>query len=325
LEVRYYHQDHLGSSSVMTDSNGQIASESAFYPFGHPRNDPEVEKFEDNYGFTQKERDKESGLNYFEARFLNSTGGGFISVDPIVKLGADDGGFPQLLNGYRYCRGQPIILFDPSGCLDENAVTTNYSDSVSASARLVCGADKLASLWLEVSHTMENAQSTSSGKFGTTILSQSITFAKVDYKWSDEKPWGTEFMKSEISSSSSRGQREKLKSKLGGGGSFDDKGNINFESNFSIDMSSRRARILPNTSVKVNATGSCKIQGQMTSQFKLTELSVSCKGTVGGQLKTTIPIAPTLNACRLEFTLDAQKSFEYRRDFSPQIQKLTVN
>jgi YD repeat-containing protein len=63
LEVRYYHQDHLGSSSVMTDTTGQLVSESTFYPFGHPRNEHEPRNLmKEAYGFTQKERDGESGL-----------------------------------------------------------------------------------------------------------------------------------------------------------------------------------------------------------------------------------------------------------------------
>ncbi|MFZ4768169.1 MAG: hypothetical protein ACOYMN_24740, partial [Roseimicrobium sp.] len=56
LEVRYYHQDHLGSSSVMTDATGQLVSESTFYPFGHPRNEHEPRNVKEAYDFTQKER-----------------------------------------------------------------------------------------------------------------------------------------------------------------------------------------------------------------------------------------------------------------------------
>ena len=37
LRVRYYHQDHLGASAVMSDANGALMEETAFYPFGIPR------------------------------------------------------------------------------------------------------------------------------------------------------------------------------------------------------------------------------------------------------------------------------------------------
>jgi len=123
LRFRYYHQDHLGSSSVTTDSNGQLIEETAYYPYGvvrhvyAPRNTPEF------YGFTQKERDSESGLHYFEARYLSATAGRFISVDPAyaepLQMSAkrfqsflDN---PQDLNLYSYARNNPVIYIDPSG------------------------------------------------------------------------------------------------------------------------------------------------------------------------------------------------------------------
>jgi RHS repeat-associated protein len=107
LEVRYYHQDHLGSSSVMTDATGQLVSESTFYPFGHPRNEHEPRNVKEAYGFTQKERDGESGLSYHEARYVNVTISRFISVDP---TGQSDYHSP-----YAYCRNNPLRLCDPTG------------------------------------------------------------------------------------------------------------------------------------------------------------------------------------------------------------------
>lgn len=49
----------------MTDTTGQLVSESTFYPFGHPRNEHEPRNVKEAYGFTQKERDGESGLKLF--------------------------------------------------------------------------------------------------------------------------------------------------------------------------------------------------------------------------------------------------------------------
>jgi RHS repeat-associated protein len=116
LEVRYYHQDHLGSSGVMTDTTGQLVNESTFYPFGHPRNEHEPRNVKEAYGFTQKERDGESGLSYFEARFLATTLARFTRVDSALeKPSASYLNAPQALNAYAYCSSKPIILHDPSG------------------------------------------------------------------------------------------------------------------------------------------------------------------------------------------------------------------
>ena len=116
LEVRYYHQDHLGSSSVMTEATGQLVSESTFYPFGHSRQKIQPRGLEDIYQFGQKEKDEESGLDYFEARRLISGIGVFASVDPLatsppVKFLA----WPQTQNAYSYAARNPVVLSDPSG------------------------------------------------------------------------------------------------------------------------------------------------------------------------------------------------------------------
>ena len=62
LRIRYYHQDHLGSSSVVSDAAGARVEETAFYTFGAPRNEHRLRQSEEPYKFTQKERDAESGL-----------------------------------------------------------------------------------------------------------------------------------------------------------------------------------------------------------------------------------------------------------------------
>ncbi len=116
LEVRYYHQDHLGSSSVMSDATGQLVSESTFYPFGHPRNEQAPRNVKEAYGFTQKERDGESGLNYFETRFLVTGVSRFASVDPMMlnpdyRLLTD----PQQYQAYSYSRSNPLRFIDSTG------------------------------------------------------------------------------------------------------------------------------------------------------------------------------------------------------------------
>lgn len=116
LEVRYYHQDHLGSSSVMSDATGHLVSETAFYPFGHPRQEHKPRSVGGAYGFTQKERDGESGLNYIEARYLTTSHSRFFRVDPLISDFEDRTSEPQRLNGYSWCANRPLIHTDPTGC-----------------------------------------------------------------------------------------------------------------------------------------------------------------------------------------------------------------
>jgi RHS repeat-associated protein len=63
---------------------------------------------------TSKERDVETGLDYFIARYYSSTQGRFTSYDPIfvtAKRLID----PQRLNLYAYARNNPLKFVDPNG------------------------------------------------------------------------------------------------------------------------------------------------------------------------------------------------------------------
>ena len=123
LRIRYYHQDHLGSSSVITDASGALVEETAFYPFGTPRNEYRLRQIEEPYGFTQKERDLESGLHYFEARYLAAGLSRFVIADPKYanpdKLSAGEAALffsnPQEMNPYAYVQNDPLRFTDPTG------------------------------------------------------------------------------------------------------------------------------------------------------------------------------------------------------------------
>jgi RHS repeat-associated protein len=64
--------------------------------------------------FTRKERDIETGLDFFEARYFASTQGRFTSTDP-VTLTVERLVDPQRINLYAYCRNNPLAFVDPFG------------------------------------------------------------------------------------------------------------------------------------------------------------------------------------------------------------------
>lgn len=116
LQVHYYHQDHLGSSSVVADAKGGCVWEAANYPFGRPRNQFQTRTRAEPYSFTQKERDAESNYSYFEARYLLSEAARFLSVDPLVQHAATRFlASPQSLRTYSYCDNRPLRFTDPRG------------------------------------------------------------------------------------------------------------------------------------------------------------------------------------------------------------------
>jgi RHS repeat-associated protein len=119
LRIRYYHEDHLGSSSVIAAADGALVEEIAYFPSGFPRHQFQSRQLVEPYLFTQKERDAESGLHYFGARCLAGQLSCFISPDPrFAEPGAYDRDLlqkPQSLNLYAFAARNPIKFFDPDG------------------------------------------------------------------------------------------------------------------------------------------------------------------------------------------------------------------
>jgi RHS repeat-associated protein len=118
--VVYYMADHIETSRIVTDSLGNVLDQSDFYPFGGER---VISASSGNtYKFTGKERDSESDLDNFEARYMASTQGRFMSPDPSGMSSADLSN-PQSLNLYTYVLNSPLMFTDPTGldpCDEDN-------------------------------------------------------------------------------------------------------------------------------------------------------------------------------------------------------------
>jgi RHS repeat-associated protein len=108
--VFYYFMDHLGTSREILQA-GQTSPcyEADFYPFGGER--VGTNTCPQNYKFTGKERDSESNLDNFGARYFGSSMGRFMSPDPLAGHRED----PQTLNRYVYVRSNPLSLTDRTG------------------------------------------------------------------------------------------------------------------------------------------------------------------------------------------------------------------
>jgi RHS repeat-associated protein len=114
--VFYYFSDHLKTASVITDSAGVIKAESDYYPWGGELQF--VNNDSNDYKFTGKKRDLETGLDYFGARYYSSGLGRFLNPDWAAKATAvpyAEFSDPQSLNLYSYVRNVPTVRFDEDG------------------------------------------------------------------------------------------------------------------------------------------------------------------------------------------------------------------
>ena len=112
---QYYHPDHLGSASIVTDQAGAIQEKIEYFPFGSLRERSYYStSFPDvNYTFTDQESDDEVGLYNFKARLYDPVLGRFLSADSVIP----DPGDLQSFNRYSYCLNNPVVYTDPQRTL----------------------------------------------------------------------------------------------------------------------------------------------------------------------------------------------------------------
>jgi RHS repeat-associated protein len=119
--VQYLTGDHLGSTRVVTAGNAAVVARHDYLPFGEELG-PSVNGRSALYAggdtvrqlFTGKERDAESSLDYFGARYFSAALGRFTGVDPVLST-RENSADPQRWNRYAYVRNNPLRLVDPDG------------------------------------------------------------------------------------------------------------------------------------------------------------------------------------------------------------------
>ena len=108
-EVYFYHSDHLGGASWITDRNGKPVQHLQYLPFGEPFVDQHPAGYQERFRFTGKERDEETGFGYFGARYMDhELMTMWLSVDPMSDK------YPSI-SPYAYCAWNPVKLVDPDG------------------------------------------------------------------------------------------------------------------------------------------------------------------------------------------------------------------
>jgi uncharacterized protein (TIGR02594 family) len=109
--IRYQYDNHLGSACLELDANANIISYEEYHPFGttsYRAGRSQTEVSLKRYKYCGKERDEETGLYYYGARYYASWLCRFVSVDPLQHE------YPHY-TPYQYAGNKPITYIDLDG------------------------------------------------------------------------------------------------------------------------------------------------------------------------------------------------------------------
>lgn len=109
----FYHPDHLGSTTLITDESGDVVEETTYEPYGKI-----IEGGDDRFLYTGKELDKSTNLEYYGARYYSPELGRFVEPDSNLPNVYD----PQQLNRYSYVRNNPLKYTDKDGKMPTLAI-----------------------------------------------------------------------------------------------------------------------------------------------------------------------------------------------------------
>jgi RHS repeat-associated protein len=161
----FYHPDHLGSASFITDNNAEAVQYLLYMPFGEQFVSQTAGDFDSRYKFSGKELDNETNYNYFGARYYDSDLSNWLSVDPMSDK------YPNL-SPYNYCANNPVMIFDPDGkdivfIIDKEAAN-NYGHTA-----ILVGSEKSGWRYVSINGTGEGARAWGGSKnpdLGTLIV-----------------------------------------------------------------------------------------------------------------------------------------------------------
>ena len=107
-DIFFYHSDHLGSTSYITDAKANITQFDAYLPYGELLVDEHTSSEDMPYKFNGKDLDEETGLYYYGARYLNPMASIWYGVDPLAEKFT-------AMGGYVYTLCNPVKFIDLKG------------------------------------------------------------------------------------------------------------------------------------------------------------------------------------------------------------------
>ena len=132
-ETFFYHSDHLGSTSYITDDKANITQYDAYLPYGELLVDEHSSSEDLPYKFNSKQFDEETGLYYYGARCMNPKTSLWYGVDPLAEKYVS-------ISPYSYCKSSPMNYIDEKGLYPKGIVTIHYERSIVTTAPSITGA-----------------------------------------------------------------------------------------------------------------------------------------------------------------------------------------
>ena len=154
-ETFFYHNDHLGSTSYITDDHANITQYDAYLPYGELLVDEHSSSEELPYKFNGKQFDDETGLYYYGARYMNPVTSLWYGVDPLAEKYVTTSGFVYTLNN-------PVKFIDVDGREWTQTTDKNGNTVITVSLNLSFNGDFSAA-------QMENYKTTISSEFNRMI------------------------------------------------------------------------------------------------------------------------------------------------------------
>jgi RHS repeat-associated protein len=112
----FYHPDHLGSTSYITDASGEVYQHLEYFAFGETFVEEHSNTNKTSFLYNGKELDEETGLYYYGARYYDARTSLWQSVDPLADK------YPNF-SSYAYVFNNPIRFIDPTGMEGEEPST----------------------------------------------------------------------------------------------------------------------------------------------------------------------------------------------------------
>ena len=154
-ETFFYHSDHLGSTSYITDDHANITQYDAYLPYGELLVDEHSSSEELPYKFNGKQFYDETGLYYYGARYMNPVTSLWYGVDPLAEKYVTTSGFVYTLNN-------PVKFIDVDGREWTQTTDKNGNTVITVSLNLSFNGDFSAA-------QMENYKTTISSEFNRMI------------------------------------------------------------------------------------------------------------------------------------------------------------